>query len=407
MRRVAAGKAPAAATFRAATRFVSSPLIECCYALAHVCDEERERSVHGAWSDAARRKLSPAFWRRFEELGAWSKVWAVLPDLLEEFDASWSIETLSARLTAIEPRELATQLVAGVLHPLPLVRGVVSGDLSLRAAVGKAPAMHREWLLFAGLYPFDEGAPVARMLQRALDSPGRVGRSLATMLEEFWSTVFSDTWQLVRPQYERSMAEKARLQAGCTPQRLADELRLRVEINLDKGYLQAVRGGYRLQLSRLGTAWMIPSAFNVHHLWHVLKAHGKEDALFPYFDPSIEIGIAAAADRQVRQETDPRFDPALVFRALADTARYSIVLLLGSSPRTATEIGQLLSLSKGTVSHHVHILREAGLVTRALEGNAMLLKLNRGTLERLSAETLSAVDSQTRVAARGRKKSAR
>ena len=400
-------EAEATAAFRAATRFAVSPLIECCYALAHVCDEQRDDSVHGAWSAAARRRLSPGFWRRFEQIGAWPRVWTVVPDLLQDFAESHPVETLATRLEAMEPAELATQLLAGVLHPLPLARAVVSGELSLHAAVGKAPALHREWLLFAGLYPFDEAAPVSRMLQQAVKAPRRVGQLLAAMLEEFWSTVFNSTWQLVSPQYEHSVARSGRLQAGCTPQRLADELRLRVEINLSKGYLQAVRGGYRLPFSRLGTAWMIPSAFNVHHLWHVLPAHGKQDALFPYFDPSIEIGVASAADRHVRQQADPRFDPALVFRALADTARYSMVLLLGTSRRTATELGELLSLSKGTVSHHVHILREAGLVTRALEGSAMLLELNRSTLEQLSAETLRAIDSGARVGARRRKKVSR
>jgi ArsR family transcriptional regulator len=399
----ASPEAHSAATFRAATRFTPSPVIECCYALAHVCDEQRDTAVHSAWSDAARRKLSPGFWRRYEQVGAWPLAWTVVPDLLENFDESCSIEALVTRLKTAEPRELATHFLAGVLHPLPLVRSVVSGELTLRAAVGRAPPVHREWLLFAGLYPFDETAPVARMLQQALDVPRRVGQSLAAMLEEFWSTVFAGTWQLLKPQYEQSVAEKARLQAGCTPQRLADELRLRVEINLSKGYLQAVRGGYRLPLSRLGTAWMVPSAFNVRHLWHVLPARGKQDALFPYFDPSIDIGIAKSADRQHRRRADPQFDPALVFRALADTARYSMVLLLGTSPRTATELGERLSLSKGTISHHVHILREAGLVTRVVEGNTMLLQLNRSTLEQLSAETLRAVESGTGVAARKQK----
>lgn len=397
----------ALAAFRAATRFAPAPLIECCYALAHMCDEQRDGSVHGAWSQAARRRVSPGFWRSFAELGAWPKVWTVLPDLLENFDEARTVEALATRLQALEPRELATQLLAGVLHPLPLVRAVVSGELTLRAAVGKAPAVHREWLMFAGLYPFDEAAPVTQMLQRALDEPSRVGQRLAAMLQEFWSSVFSGTWQLALPQYERSVAEKARLLAACTPQRFADELRLRIEIDLSKGYLQAVRGGYRLPLSRLGTAWMIPSAFNVHHLWHVLPARGKHDALFPYFDPSIEVGIANATARHARHEADPQFDPALVFRALADTARYSMVLLLGSAPRTATEIGELLSLSKGTVSHHMHILREAGLVTRALEGNTMLVQLNRGAIERLSAETLRAIDTGTRARARSRKRASR
>jgi hypothetical protein len=46
-------------------------------------------------------------------------------------------------------------------------------------------------------------------------------------------------------------------------------------------------------------------------------------------------------------------------------------------------------------------------VTRVLEGSTMMLELNRGTLEQLSAETLRAIDSGARVGARKRKKAAR
>jgi DNA-binding transcriptional ArsR family regulator len=84
-----------------------------------------------------------------------------------------------------------------------------------------------------------------------------------------------------------------------------------------------------------------------------------------------------------------------------------MVLLLGAAPRTATELGRLLSLSKGTVSHHVHILREAGVVSRALEGNAMMLSLDRTVLEQLSTETLRVIDRggavQTRRARKARR----
>jgi DNA-binding transcriptional ArsR family regulator len=393
----AARRSAADSALRDATHFAVSPLIECCYALAHVCDPDREASLHAAWTEAVRRKLSAAFWRRFRDAGAWPRIWTVLPDLFGDLDPAQKPERLAAYLRAIAPREFARQIVGGVIHPTQLVQQLVAGGLSLRAAVGKATAVHREWLLYSGLYPFDPAAPVAQTLQLALDSPHRLKEALAAMLEEFWSGVFRSTWQHAQPQYEQSIAQKARLQAACTAQQLADELRLRIEIVGDK-YLQAVRGGYRLPFSQIGTVWMIPSAFNTQHFWHVLEAGGSKHPLFPYFDPTIDIGIVAPADRRARRDAEPPLDPAQVFRALADPARYSIMLLLGAAPHTATALAQQLSLSKGTVSHHVHILREAGLVTRSIEGTATLLRLNRATVEQLSAETLRAIDSTSPVA---------
>lgn len=404
MRRTQGGKLDPAAALRAATRFAPSPVIECCYALAYVSEEPRADAPHGAWSNAARQRLSEAFWRKFRVLGGWPRMWTLLPDLLRDFAPSDTIDTALARLGNMSSTDLQSEFVGGVLHPRRLIRRVVKGNLTLEAAVGKASALHREWLLFSGLYPFDAGSPVARTLQFALDSPHRLRQALIEMVEEFWSTVFRQTWRFSLPQYERSAAEKARLQAACDAQQLADELRLRVEIDLDQGFIAAVRGGYRLPIGQLRTAWMMPSAFNVQHFWHVLESRGKATALFPYFDPAIEIGLAAPRALDLRRTREPQFDPALVFRALADTARYSMVLLLAATPRTATELGRILSLSKGTVSHHVHILREAGVVSRALDGNAMLLHLDRQVLERLSAETLRVVDRggvvETRVTKR-------
>lgn len=381
-----------AAALRAATRFAPSAVIECCYALAYVSDEERDEMLHGPWTDASRRRLSAAFWRKFRRLGGWPRIWTAVPDLLGEFAPTESMEQALARLAALPASDFTTEFVGGVLHPRRVVRRLVKGEISLQEAVTKTSSVHREWLLFSGLYPFDADSPVARTLQQALDSPRRFRQSLVELLEEFWSTVFRGTWRVAQPAYERSAAEKARLQAACDPQQLADELRLRVEIDLGKGFIAAVRGGYRLPLRQLRTAWMIPSAFNVHHFWHVLESADTVDALFPYFDPTLELGVVASRTRTVRRTSEPRFDPALVFRALADTARYSMVLLLGAAPRTATELGRLLSLSKGTVSHHVHILREAGVVSRSLDGNAMMLSLDRTVLEQLSTETLRVID---------------
>jgi DNA-binding transcriptional ArsR family regulator len=386
-----------------ATRFAAAPVIECCYALAHLCEQERVASLHAAWTEAARRKLSPSFWRRFGDAGAWPRIWTVLPDLLDDFDPELSPERFAAQLTSMAPRDFARRIVGGVIHPASLVQAVTRGKLSLRAAVAKASAVHREWLLYSGLYPFDAETPVARTLQLALDSPERLSEALAGMLKEFWVAAFANTWRHAQPQYQQSIAQKQRLQLACTPQRFADELRLRIEI-VDGKYLQAVRGGYRLPFSQIGTMWMLPSAFNTQHFWHVLTSGGREHPLFPYFDPSIDIGIDAPEARVARREVQPPLDPAQIFRALADPARYSMMLLVGAMPRTATELGQLLALSKGTVSHHVHIMKEAGLMTQSREQNTLVLRLNTAAIERLSAETLRAIESGTH-AARGRNRS--
>jgi DNA-binding transcriptional ArsR family regulator len=48
--------------------------------------------------------------------------------------------------------------------------------------------------------------------------------------------------------------------------------------------------------------------------------------------------------------------------ALADPTRRRIVELLGESPRAATEIHQAFAIAAPSVSRHLRVLREAGLI---------------------------------------------
>lgn len=59
---------------------------------------------------------------------------------------------------------------------------------------------------------------------------------------------------------------------------------------------------------------------------------------------------------------DDRLDRAL--RALADPNRRAILELIRSGPRAVGEVADELGLSQQTASHHLGVLRDAGLVTR-------------------------------------------
>jgi DNA-binding transcriptional ArsR family regulator len=54
-------------------------------------------------------------------------------------------------------------------------------------------------------------------------------------------------------------------------------------------------------------------------------------------------------------------DPAQL-RALGDDVRGRIVGLLRERAASASELGELLDMPKGTVGHHLHVLERAGLV---------------------------------------------
>jgi len=71
------------------------------------------------------------------------------------------------------------------------------------------------------------------------------------------------------------------------------------------------------------------------------------------------------------------------FKALSDPTRRDILDLLKKGSLTAGEIGAHFSLTGATLSHHLSILRDAGLVTDAREGKYIRYELNVNVLEEI------------------------
>ena len=67
--------------------------------------------------------------------------------------------------------------------------------------------------------------------------------------------------------------------------------------------------------------------------------------------------------------------------ALADQGRLRIVHFLRDGPRNVGEIADMLQTAPVNVSHHMHILTEAGLVQREKRGRFVLYSLVPGVLE--------------------------
>lgn len=71
-------------------------------------------------------------------------------------------------------------------------------------------------------------------------------------------------------------------------------------------------------------------------------------------------GVTAHAHAEVVQ----------VLRALAEPARLSVVHLLAEAPRRVTDLTAVLGLAQSTVSGHLAVLRDAGLVTATPQGRS-------------------------------------
>jgi DNA-binding transcriptional ArsR family regulator len=70
-----------------------------------------------------------------------------------------------------------------------------------------------------------------------------------------------------------------------------------------------------------------------------------------------------------------------VYRALAHPARRKILTLLRERARPAGELAESFDFAKPTLSGHLTILREAGLVSAERRGAVLLYRLNLSVLE--------------------------
>lgn len=377
--------------FRDRVHFGTSAILETCYALAQVSRAANEVEVHQNWCRAARKLLGPRFFDAFGELGGWPMTWSIFADTIHAASIPESFDKATDGVRQISDHKFAVEFLIGILHNEDFATALLAGDIGLKEAVTKSPRSKREWLTFSGLYPFDSKSAAAKTIEQVIRSPGIFRDQCVSLLNEFWLAVFSDTWQVLVPQFQRLSAERSRLLAATSLQQFANELRLRVEIDTGKAVIRAVRGGYTLPVSKMTSAWMLPSAFNVHHFWHVIEDGETTHAYFPHFEPGIVVGVGGETTNQV--DTTQRMDPALVFKALGDPTRFAMVVLISRVPRTATDLANELGLSKGTVSHHVHVLREAGLLSESVAGKSVILALQRQTIAYLSDAMLSYLDT--------------
>jgi DNA-binding transcriptional ArsR family regulator len=101
----------------------------------------------------------------------------------------------------------------------------------------------------------------------------------------------------------------------------------------------------------------------------------------------LSVNPGAEVNELARERRD-RFDPepiAAAFRALADETRLRILLMLEVRPRSVNEIVDLFTLTQPTISRHLLVLREAGLVNVQRDGQRKVYSLNESNLKRYGA----------------------
>ena len=72
-----------------------------------------------------------------------------------------------------------------------------------------------------------------------------------------------------------------------------------------------------------------------------------------------------------------------LFKALNDSTRREILELLGKKDMSAGEISERFDMSKPSISHHLDLLRQAGLVESVKKGQFIYYSLNTTVFDEL------------------------
>lgn len=361
--------------------FFTGIRFEIFYALQAVTDLDSR--IHSVWTKQTRKNLPKEFWKKFDALGGSPFLWPLVPDAIKEMSSSNpTFDEVVVALQALSFEKFQKRILTGVIHSTELVDEIIKKPKDIHEIIGRVPTKKREWLSFIGLYPFDESHPNAKMLFSLLQPTPAFQRNLVDALEVFWKSIFSKTWQQLQPLLNKSSAEKERLFNSCSLSEFVNQSLLRVEVDESKHVIRAARGGYEMPFKSISAAYMIPSVFNDKRYWTAYETKNGTYSYFPYFDPSIELSRQPSLPRNNFKH--PELDIAFIFKALGDPTRFALMCLIAQSPKTATELAKKLGVSKPTISHHVHTLRDAGLIEENFQSGSVLLEAKLHVFEALS-----------------------
>jgi DNA-binding transcriptional ArsR family regulator len=94
-------------------------------------------------------------------------------------------------------------------------------------------------------------------------------------------------------------------------------------------------------------------------------------------EPLIDV---CCLDPEVKTLREHLFDSTAMLAALADPARQDLVLVLARNELNVTDVAARIDLSRPTVSHHLGILRRAGLVRARKQGKEVYYRLDKDSI---------------------------
>ena len=380
------------------TEVIVTPRFDVFYAL-HALTSEAPSPL-GAWKERASRRLPRGFASAAKRVAPIPIFWPLLADGLQATPGTMTFEEIVSTLESMQVSELRANVLGGIFHDRPTVDALLTREKTLRQVLTDERHPDAAILTHFGLRPYSARSAAVDAMSTLLSEPASFRDELIGVLRMFWDTGFRADWASLDPTLSRTAERIGSLVDKDSIAGVAAELRLPVVFDEESGALRT-KSGAIVDAGKIERCYLVPSAFNTRRWWAKYeRASNRVTLYFPVW-AAAEAANALSTDPEEAARAErlsgprPKINAEAVFRALGDTTRYAIASILARNPTSSAELSRILKVSKPTITHHVHTLRAAGLITEVPGGGSSRLSLNRDTVEALSNAAVRDLFSST------------
>jgi DNA-binding transcriptional ArsR family regulator len=381
-----------AASFR--IEFAVSPRFDVFYALyglASSAPTPLER-----WKENAAARLPHDFERVANRVAPLPIFWALLADAVQGVAGEISFEEMLSTIREMGVDDLKRNILAGIFHDNATVDTLLTRKGALKEVLTDENLPGAELLMHFGLRPYNPSSPASRAISVLLTRPESYRDELVLVLQKFWDTGFRRDWSALEPALRAESFRMRDLAEEDSPAELARELNL--PVTFDDGAREVrPKTGSAIAYDRIDRCFIVPSAFNTRRWWAKYESNSRRVTLYLPITSDIDAAnkIGELTERVVTTAARGKINAESVFRALGDTTRYAIASILARTPTTSAELARSLKVSKPTITHHVHALRSAGLITETPSRGSTKLSLSRDTVAALSSAAVEQLFSSS------------
>jgi DNA-binding transcriptional ArsR family regulator len=332
-----------------------SPLTECVMSLKVLLQPKRH-PLHRRWAREVRRAGAP------------------LQEAFDRYAFAFrdNAPTLYVGGNASEP-SLAEELELLGSMPEAQLRFEFTLGLHQGSVTGEQLADRRahSTLLADGVRDFPASGDALALL---LERPRAFIAEFTDFIERYFEQVFAKEWKRIEPLLADSVADAGERIAGdgfyqalaqLNPRLRGDARRRRLVIEKWLEHDYTLRPRDELVFA--------PSVY----VWPNLAVF-LEDGPWPK-----SIIYPAPFLAQPRPARMPPDELVRLLRALGDATRLRMLQLIAQRPRSTQELAPLIGISEATLSRHLRLLTEAGVLARSREGRFVLYRLEADAVARL------------------------